>query len=353
MIPYLVLLVAVTAIAYLGRKSGNPFMHKAALLLVFVCLVCFAGFRDYHVGTDTGNYVYSFHHSFLLRDAYAIKMEKGYTTFVWLTRQLSDNYAALLLSIAVVVILLQLSTILRYVPRYEFGIYLYIVLGEYTAFFNAARQSIAVAICFFALRYVIDRRLLPYVVCIGIAMLFHKTAIVALPIYFLATARLRWRRMVGLAVAVVVAVVFIRLFVGLASELLDDRFANYATQGHGGGYVVTVYLVVQAIVFLWLSNRIQRDRELYLRLVNIYLIALVPALVTVFGGVDPSGLLRLSAYFGRVEILIWPLIFREVSRTRQYGLIGMTFFALTMAYFVLTTMAFSDLTPYRVNSGLF
>lgn len=353
MTPYLVLLAVVTAIAYLGRKSGNPFMEKAGLLLVVAILICFAGFRDYHIGTDTGNYVYSFHRSFSLKEAYEIKMEKGYTTFVWLTRQLSDNYAALLLSIATIVILLQMSTILRYVPRYEFGIYLYIVLGEYTAFFNAARQSIAVAICFFALRFVLDRRLLPYVVCIGIAMLFHKTAIVALPIYFLATTRIRWRRMAGLALAVAVSVVFIRLFVGLASELLDDRFANYASQGRGGGYVITVYLVVQAIVFVWLRGRIRDGQEIYTRLVNIYLIALVPALVTVFGGVDPSGLLRLSAYFGRVEILIWPLIFREISRTRQYGLLGIGFFALTMIYFILTTMAFSDLTPYRLNTGLF
>lgn len=353
MTPYLVLLAVVTAITYLARKSGNPFMEKAGLLLVFVCLLCFAGFRDYHVGTDTGNYVYSFHHSASLKDAHSIKMEVGYTTFVWLARQLSDNYAALLLSIATIVLLLQLSTILKFVPRYEFGIYLYIVLGEYTAFFNAARQSIAVAICFFGLRFVMQRRLLPYMACVAIAMLFHKTAIVALPIYFLATARFRWRRMVGLAVAVVVSVVFIRLFVGLASEMLDDRFANYASQGHGGGYVVTVYLVAQAIVFIWLRDRIQIDREVYIRLVNIYLIALVPALVTVFGGVDPSGLLRLSAYFGRVEILIWPIVFREISRTRQYGLLGMAFFALTMIYFILTTMAFSDLTPYRLNTGLF
>lgn len=280
-------------------------------------------------------------------------MEVGYTALVWLTRLLSNNYAALLLAIASIVVVLYLSTIIRFVDRYEFGVYLFIVFGSYTWLFNGARQSIAGAICFWALQFVIARRLVPYVACVAIAMLFHKTAIIALPIYFLATADLKLRRLIGIAAAIILLAVFVKVFVGFASQFLDDRFASYSAQRSSGGEVVTAYLTGEAFLFLWLRKKITVNLELYDKFLNIYLVALVPAYVTVISGVDPSGLMRLATYFSGAEILLWPMIFREVRRTRQRGLVGMSFLVVTIAYFILTTNGFANLTPYRINSGLF
>lgn len=353
MAPYLLVLFVATLAAYFGRVSGSLSIQRTSLIAVAIFLICFAGFRDYHVGTDTGNYVYNFYQSHSLKEAQLGNMEVGYNAFVWLIRMLSDNYAALLLAIAGIVVSLYFATIVRFVDRYEFGIYLFIVFGSYTWLFNGARQAIAGAICFWALRFVINRRLVPYAACIAMAMLFHKTAIIALPIYFLATADLRLKRLMGLVMAVVLFAVFIKVFVGFASQFLDDRFAGYSTQRGGGGEVVTAYLTGEAFLFLWLRKRITVNLELYDKFLNIYLVALVPAYVTVISGVDPSGLMRLATYFSGAEIMLWPMIFREIRRTRQRALVGMSFLMVTIVYFMLTTNGFANLTPYRMNSGLF
>lgn len=353
MTPYLLVLFVATTATYFGRVSGSVGIQRASLVAVAIFLICFAGFRDYHVGTDTGNYVYNFYRSHSLKEAQLGNMEFGYVAFVWLTRLLSDNYAVLLLSIAAIVVAFYLSTIVRFVDRYEFGVYLFIVFGSYTWLFNGARQAIAGAICFWALRFVINRRLVPYVACIAAAMLFHKTAIVALPIYFLATPDLKLKRLISLAAAIVLFAVFIRIFVGIASQFLDDRFAGYSAQKSRGGEVVTAYLTGEAGLFLWLRRRITVNLDLYDKFLNIYLVALVPAYVTVISSVDPSGLMRLATYFSGAEILLWPMIFREIRRTRQRALVGLSFLAVTIAYFILTTDGFANLTPYRMNGGLF
>lgn len=352
MIPYILIIFLACGTAYVGRKSQSAAFERLCIWSVGIILILFAGLRSYRVGTDTGNYVRIWTYSQSLSEALSSQMEIGYLILMWVTRNLSDNYAVLLTAIAIIVVTLYLSTIVKLVDRYEFGVYVFIALNSYAGFFNGARQAIAVAICFFALRFLLDKRFVPYIACIAIAMVFHKTALVALPLYFLATSEIKLKRLLGLLATVIVLTGFIRLFVGLASEFLDDRFANYATQGEVGGAVVTFTLAIQVGILFWFRKRVVDDRDRYMRLLNVYLISLVPALVTVFAGIDPSGIMRLTAYFTGAEILLWPMVFQQVRRTRQAQLIGFSFLLITMMYFIIFTRAFSGMTPYELNTGL-
>ena len=66
------------------------------------------------------------------------------------------------------------------------SIALLIFTGFYNFSFNIIRQTLATAIFLYALKYVQERRGLKYVICILVATTFHKTAIIYLPIYFIA-----------------------------------------------------------------------------------------------------------------------------------------------------------------------
>lgn len=352
MTPYILLLLLVVLSAYGARRSGRTFIRFLGIALGCVMLILFAGMRSDEVGTDTAIYVYQHSQIDSFASVLSGSMEVGYNLLSWLATKVSDSYASLLLLIAAVVVPLYVTTIVRLVKRYETGIYLFIVLGFYTFAFNGARQAIAAAICFWSIRFLLDRRFVPYAAAIGLAMLFHKTALVALPLYLLAAPRLRISRLAGLAAASALILVFLRVFVGLAADLLDDRFASYAEEGEGGGGVMGTFLLSQGVVLFWLRRFIRTDREVYIRLLNIYLVGLIPVVVSTLSSINPSGLLRLHVYFTAVAILLWPMVFRNVHGAQQRGLLGFVFLLFTMAFFVLTTTTFSGLVPYQLNPEL-
>ena len=354
MMPYLLLLVFVTGLGYLGRRSGHKLIRRASLWIVGSALVLVAGLRDYRVGTDTGNYLRQFRASESFASVSEGRNEVGYHFLSWLARSISESYNVLLLMIATIVVTCYLSTIVKLSRRYETAMFLFITLGMYTFFFNGARQGIAAAICFAALPFLLQRRAWPYVAIVAFAVLFHRSALLALPLYFLAAPRISALRVGMLAAAAAVAVVFLRVFVGFAASLFDDKYAVYAEATEGGGSVLLAFLLGQGVALLGLQRMIRQDqRELYCRLLNIYLIGLAIAVAAVVSSVNPSGLLRLHVYFSSMAILLWPMVFAQFSATAVRGIISVGFLAVTVAFFVMTTSTFSNLVPYQINSEIF
>lgn len=353
MTPYLLLLLFIVVIAYAGRRSGSLGVRRLSVGTVMVALVAFAGARDYRVGTDTGNYVWIFTRSDSFASVRDRGSEFGYGLLSWLARSISDSYTVLLLLIAALVVACYVPTIVKLTRRYETALYLFITLGAYTFFFNGARQGIAAAICFAAIPFLLQRRLIPYVLTVAVAATFHQTAWIALVLYPLASQRVDWRRLVALGAATVVLVAFLQVFVGLAADLLDDKFAAYAEEGEGGGQVWVAFLVCQGAMLYLFKDKVRDPEGHYGRLLNIYLIGLVPALASTLSGVNPSGLLRLHLYFSSVAILLWPMVFLQFRATPLRGLLALGFACVTMLFFMLTTSTFSGLTPYRMNQEFF
>lgn len=352
MIPYLLLLVFVTVTAYFGRRSGSRVLRRVSLVVVGAALVLFAGLRDFTVGTDTGNYVRYFYQSDTF-DIVTERQDSGYFLISWLARSLSDSYAALLTLIALIVVSCYMVTITRVVKRYETALFLFVTLGIYTFFLNGARQGIAAAICFLALPFLLERKIWPYVALVVVATAFHRTAWIALPLYWAAAPQVNWRRLVALAGATVVVVAFLGVFVDLATTLLSDKFGAYAEAGEGGGEVWVAFLLGQGALLYYFKRIVPDPNGWYGRLLNIYLIGLVPSLASTLAGVNPSGVLRLHLYFSSTAILLWPMVFRQFGMTPLRAILSLGFLSVTLAFFVLTTSTFSGLTPYRLNSELF
>lgn len=352
MTPYLLLLLFVTLNAYLGRRSGHKLIRRMSLLIIGMALILFAGLRDYRVGTDTGNYIRHFYASDSF-DYVTEQQDVGYYLISWLARSMTDSYASLLLLIALLVVSCYLITIIRVVKRYETAVYLFVALGVYTFFFNGARQGLAAAICFYAIPYLLQRRMWPYIALVIVATAFHRTALIALPLYWAASPHVNWRRLMVLAGATLVLIAFLSVFVSLAAGLLSDKFEAYAEVGEGGGEIWVAFLLGQGALLYYFKRIVSDPDGWYGRLLSIYLIGLVPALASTLSGVNPSGVLRLHLYFSSTAILLWPMVFQGVRPMALRGMLSLGFLVLTIGLFVLTTTTFSNLTPYRINSELF
>ena len=353
MIPYIVLLFSSIAVAYVGRRYGSQGVRRFSVLLIGGLLVLFAGLRDRAIGTDTGNYVGWLNRVNSLEDVLAFHTEIGFSFLVLVGSWLSDGYAAYLLLIALVAVSFYLIPILKLVPRYEVAIFVFISLGFYTFFFNGARQGVAAAICFFAMPWLLERKAIPYFLTIAFATLFHKTALVALPLYFIAASRVGWRELLLIVAGAVFLSITLSSFAQLAAILIDEKYATYGQSGECGGEVKVAFLLGQALLLLYFKKQVGHNNIFYGRLLNIYLIGLVPALASVISSLNPSGVLRLTTYFSHTSILLWPMVFMSFRRFDNRAIVTSSFFIIAVAYFILTTSMFSKLTPYQLNSEIF
>jgi hypothetical protein len=351
MIPYLAILFLATISAYWAGKYSSESVNKITVFLISILLVVYAGLRDRSVGLDTGGYVNNFK---LFKSDPDITMttEVGYNMLVSLVATFSSNYAVLLSAIAAIVVTLYLVGIYKVVHNYYIGFFSFIAFGYYTFFFNGARQGIACAICFFSLVFLLKRKALPYYFLVALAALFHHSAIIAAPLYFLAQPKIGTKQWLWFLFLIVASVFSLKFFVSLAASLVDDRYASYSQEGAGGGEVLTLFLVCQGLILYWL-RRVAVDSDKYSRLINIYILGLAPAIATIALSVNPSGILRLTQYFSHVSIIMWPLIFSGLRLKSNKIPVGLMFFLVGVLYFSLATSRFSDLVPYSLNSEIF
>ncbi|SFT99814.1 EpsG family protein [Halomonas saccharevitans] len=352
MIPYFALLIIVVAIVSLGRSSGSNGVQRCSLVLVGLMLIFFAGLRDRTVGTDTGTYVSWLSMVTSYEEALDFHVELGFSFIVMISSSLSDNYAILLVLVAALVVGSYLSTIGALVKNYEFAIFIFITLGAYTFFFNAARQGLAVALCFFALPYLLERKTMPYFILIATATLFHATAVIAAPLYFLSRANIGLRDVFIVVVGTAVLAISISSIAQFATNFLDERYADYGQEGGGGGQVQVAFLAIQGALLLLFKEQINEQRHWYCRLLNIYLLGLIPALASVVANVNPSGVLRITAYFSHTSILLWPMVLMSFKQVRNRNIFLLGFLACSLIYYMLTTSNFSGLYPYRLNPRL-
>lgn len=352
MIPYLILLFTVVPIAYVGRRYSSKGMQLLSLATIVLLLTLFAGLRNYTVGTDTGTYVRHFISVSSFSDIWRTT-EIGSNTLMVLAKAISSNYASFLTIIALVIVSCYVSTIVRLTKRYETAVFLFITLGFYTFFLNGAKQGIAAAICFLAIPWLLDRKPIQYFLLTGLAVSFHHTAIIALPLYFIAGPRVGLRQISLVVVGAILTSLFLLTFVSLAAVLIKEQYAYYAIQGDGGGRVTSVFLVCQGILFYFLRPDIYKYDSRYNRLLNIYIVGLIPVIASAASNLDPSTILRLHLYFSSMAILIWPMIFSSWKDSPKRMLISLAFVSFCLVYYVLTTTSFSHLVPYVMNKSIF
>jgi len=73
----------------------------------------------------------------------------------------------------------------RYSPYYALGFLLFFVFGGLIIQINLMRNIKAMFLFLFSLKYLEERRMLPYMLINAIGLLFHSTAIVFFPLYFI------------------------------------------------------------------------------------------------------------------------------------------------------------------------
>ena len=174
----------VVFISFFASKKRN----KIYLAFSFLIISMFLGFR-YNFGSDYMAYKEKFD-AINLGLYYESLVEPGW---VFLNK-LMPSFFSLIFTLALVNSAIYYKVIREYVPSSSWGMSVFIYFFNFnflTLQASAMRQTIAILIFVYSIKFIINRNLLKYIIASLIAVTFHNSAIVIIPVYWLAVLNLK------------------------------------------------------------------------------------------------------------------------------------------------------------------
>jgi hypothetical protein len=334
MIPYVALfgLAAVAALSSVespaftraGRGGWPAYVALAAVIVVFV------GLRD-EVGADWPRYLfYVDYYGDQSLAALAAYRDPGYVYLNWLAGRLGlgigfVNTASALLFVA------GLFHFLRTLPRPGSALLVAIPYLVVVIAMNYTRQSVAIGIVLVAFVALSRGQFVRFLVWVAVAALFHRTAVIVMPLGVLVTFRNRF-----------VAAGMILVGLALAYRLLNDQVeqlsALYLERGaeSGGALLRLVVGLVPSVLFLWFFRSRGRALGPTFRLWRIAALANVVLFLMVFVAPSSTAVDRVGLYFLPVQLFAASAFHYVYFGSRTDGALytaGLT--AVNLAYMIV------------------
>ena len=334
-------------------KNKMPFIEFFLIVVVSIILIFFAGIREHHVGTDTLNYrdmfVYKRNETFSL--AYFIGgVDPGFALFQVIFQKLTENFVIYLFGIATFVVSIYLYLIRKMSTNYGVTIFVFICLGTYLFFFNGARQAMAAAVYSIALLPLINKKMFQYGLITIAAALFHKTAIIMLPLYFVFTMKYSFKQVLLLVLLTTLATSGLSIMMSIAPDILNKKFTDYHNRTSGGGAILMVVYFIMTSAFVFLRRYIcDEDRRKYDVYLNMAIFTATVYLVVNIGGQDVN-LIRFTLYAAAGFMFIWPLIFKNLRMFKSV-IPWVLFYGVHLLFFFIYIKKM--IGPYKVNPELF
>ena len=276
----------------------RPLNTKWFLSLIVIGLVMVAGLR-YWVGTDYGFYYNALEGYSTDLWGYIRKFdEPGFPILVYIIKFFTRDGAVFIFITAAFTIASILYVTYKNTDTYVFTSLLFLFTGVWSGTFNGVRQFFAAAIICLGHRYILDKKIWKYLLCVLCAFLFHASAIIMVVPYFILRNKISIINILILAIGSIILLnnyEFIFSFVGaLKDEAIDTTIDYMSNQVN---ILRVIVCVVPAVFCLFLYSKSEKDEEQtfylnvlvlygllsivgmnspYLSRVNIYLLVLLP-----------------------------------------------------------------------------
>lgn len=220
-------------------------LNLAAFLFIFTTLFIVSAIR-LDVGQDYGRYVWFMH--MVVYDGH-VPTEIGFNVLVKLIYWLFGygNFLIVFAVIAFLTIMIFLWTLYRDSENFWFSFFLFMSFGYYFQSFSTVRYYLAVAVALYAIPYVLKKQWLNFIGLILLGSTFHKSLLLVIPLYFLAS--LKWKKWMVVIMALFLTTFFylqdfyLRAMVYLYPSYRDTEFLE------GGTSIINIIRCSGILVF--------------------------------------------------------------------------------------------------------
>lgn len=331
---------------YLENSGGKN--RNTILVLACIVLALLAGVRDTS-WSDTGVYVWSFQNhtpslsEFSFSDTPYGYSEKGFYFLQVLVRTVTDNYSIFFLVVSA------LSFYFLHKDFKQFSIFPLVGLCAYISrfligrHFMQIRAGLAYAILMLSIKYIFEKDWKRYFLIVFIAWLFHRSCIIAIPLYFVCNwiKVKKWHVYVALAVSFLIGVFgqgFIHSIVednatdlNIGTRYTDAGGEKIQLEGLGMRNPMIYFQCLILLAYTLLEERLAPLNKYYYILRNAYLYSTMILICFCTYKVLSA---RTASMYATLEFAIIPsLIYLFNKRNRQFAFF-VTGIALTAIFYM-------------------
>ena len=285
-------------------KKYNVFVFFTALILIAV-----SGLR-FGVGTDFFGYALHYRISWQeLWNNIITFHEPGTDIIAYFSQYLYNDSVTFIFLTALVTVFLNVNTIRKYSDDFCLGVLLYIFIGAWHGSFNAIRQYLAAGVLFYGHRMILERKFWKWTIIVFIAMLFHRTALVMLPIYFIANSR--DRRIGILMLLIMVGAMFMSgdFLFSIMGELKGADQTQYAYMQQSVNSIRILVSFAPIVLLPFMPRKAKNDRE-----TGFYLMMLASNAGFMFATASSAYLARVGIYTDIYATIAFPRIINAISK---------------------------------------
>lgn len=320
------LLISTILISY--KKGEEKFFWGLVAIMIF-----FAGLRYSGDYTDLGVYLYYYQTGEEIDQGFGTgAIHWGFKALNIVVGGLGLPFQFLLFIIAFFIYFTYAKYIRNNSPNKLLSLTIFYLTG-FVFSLILLRQFIAVCIGLKAFQYVIKRKQIAFLITVGVALLFHFTALVLLPVYYLYGIRPSKKNLLILFVSFIGIILAFNV-VALYMASFSEYYAHYIGKETESSIVRLFMKIYIMAIYIFSLKKCAIEKNINFLL----LICLALNVIIYAGGSAVFGLFRLRTYFEISEIIGIPVILLY-ARSLSSGYRMLTR-GLVFVYFILLILSF-------------
>ncbi len=316
---------------------SKKLLSSTSFFIILLLLVVMAGIR-YNVGTDYETYSQVQIPEVLsgmtgrVELLYQVLIKIGaalgsYQTYMWIFL-----LTHLFIIFPIMIAYKQLSN------SFLLSMFIFLFSGFYNNSLNMMRQSIAIALFIFGIRFIIKRKFIQYITIIIIASLFHSTAILLLPVYFLYNKHISNKLFMTVAIAILAfSSLFRQLAFWVSTKMMiySEYFVNskYSTRPILWSYVLFNLIVI--LILYSVSKYAILENNQKIQVSFYFKTQVLLELCFLLAPTIPNSY-RLSFYFLPLQGLLTPLILTKLNNRQLKVIVLIVLVLLYISFFTWT-----------------
>lgn len=304
--------------------------QKVFFFVAFIQLFLFLGLRRIDVGVDLQNYIPFLNRvmNFNYEELFTVGFEPGYNVYCRILMEIFDNEQIFLIFTAGITLLGAGYFIYKNSKNYFFSIFIYVTFQFYIFLFSGLRQSIAISILLLSTKFIKERKLIKFIILVLLAGIFHKSAFIFLPAYFIAYKKITIKYLatvVGIGIILFILRNYVMIFV---TQYLYTNYDSLNNQGSGYGMLLLLIVLFTA-VFYFKDNALKSDRN------NIiwYNYGIIAILIQMLASVE-GNVARLTMYYSISMVVLIPNVL-EAIKPKEISYVGKIVLMVLLFVFLL------------------
>ena len=344
MIYYIFIAVVILLYVIMGRDS----IKNSSGVGLFYCIL--SGFllflifslRSTAVGSDTGQYARIFYHCTELSYYDIFIAHKDEPVFFLLCKLLSgivNDHQIILVAIGALSAFSLSFIIKKYSDDYMVSYVMLFPMQYYSFMMTGLRQAMSISLILIVFSLICDKRYKAAILLFILAILCHRSALLAVPIFFISSRKIS---IFQYAIIIVIVPVIIVLRKPILTLGLSGFYSDYVILEQERGTYATLFLYIGILVLLLLAQkRIKQD------ICNKYIkLLIIGIIIQCFVPLEPN-IFRVAIYYQIFTITSVPLIITYFRRyTKAPLVVDLAFIGLMIIMFSLFTFHSGDINPY-------